>query len=205
VDWVLALDADQRITPELRDELVALFGSGSPEVQGFFLNRRQIFRGRWIRHGGYYPKYLLKLFRRSAMHVDDGDLMDHRFYVDGPTAQLTNDMIEDNRNERDISFWIDKHNRYAIRHAEEERQRREQSSWPVASRFSGNPDERSAWLRRKWYALPLYVRPALYFFYRYVLRFGWLDGKQGFVFHFLHGFWYRLLIDIHLDDDGLRG
>jgi glycosyltransferase involved in cell wall biosynthesis len=197
--WVFGLDADQRVMPELRAELERTLASVPPNVAGLYVKRRQVFRGRWIKHGGYYPKYLLKLFRLSAVRVDDGDLMDHRFYVEGRTEKLSHDIIEDNQNERDIAFWVAKHNRYAVRHAREESQRRDDSRWPVAPRFFGTPDERSAWLKRAWYRLPLYVRPALYFFYRYVLRFGWMDGKQGFVFHFLHAFWYRLLIDIHLD------
>jgi len=67
-EWVLALDADQRLTPELADAIASAFGEGgsSGETDGFFLNRRQVFRGRWIKYGGYYPKYLLKLFRRTA-------------------------------------------------------------------------------------------------------------------------------------------
>src|SRR5436190_20781869 len=68
-DWVLGLDADQRVMAELRDEIVTTLES-SEGIDGFFVNRRQIFRGTWIRHGGYYPKYLLKLFRRSKVHLD---------------------------------------------------------------------------------------------------------------------------------------
>jgi hypothetical protein len=56
------------------------------------------------------------------------------------------------------------------------------------------------WLKHLWAGLPLYVRPILYVFYRYILRFGWLDGKEGFIFHVLQAFWYRLLVDINLDE-----
>src|SRR3954471_2607357 len=69
--WVLALDADQSVTPELREDisrkLQAWSGPGSPA--GAYVNRRQVFRGRWIRHGGYYPKYLLKMFRRDMVSL----------------------------------------------------------------------------------------------------------------------------------------
>ena len=64
----------------------------------------------------------------------------------------------------------------------------------------GAPDRRTAYLKQVWRGLPLYVRPCLYVFYRYVLRLGFLDGKQGFIFHVLQGFWYRLLVDINLDE-----
>lgn len=201
--WVFGLDADQRITPELRDELARRFAR--PEtlagLAGFYIKRRQIFRGRWIRHGGYYPKYLLKLFRLDAVRLDQHDLMDHHFYVEGRSALLKNDLIEDNQKEHDIAFWIAKHNRYAQLHAQEELERRiGGGGWPLRAALLGSPDQRVIWLKQRWYRLPLYLRPFVYFFYRYLGQLGFLDGKQGFIFHFLQAFWYRLLVDIHLDD-----
>lgn len=198
-DWVLALDADQRLTPELAREIEAL---PAPDgLDGFYLNRRQIFRGRWIRHGAYYPKYLLKLFRRSRVMFDQNDRLDHHFYIAGPTAKLRNDLIEDNRKEADIGFWITKHNRYALLKAEEELLA-ELRDWrsPIEARFFGSPDQRVLWLKKRWRRLPLFIRPGLYFGYRYLIRSGWLDGKEGFIFHFLHAFWFRLLVDIKLEE-----
>lgn len=203
-DWVLGLDADQRITPELYQEMAFIFAT-TPEqindVEGIFIKRRQIFRGRWIRHGGYYPKYLLKLFRRNAVQLDENDLMDHHFYVTGKTLKLRYDLIEDNQKEYDLGFWLTKHVRYARLHAEEEMLRHHApASWLIKPTPFGNPDQRIAWLKQQWYHLPLFMRPLLYFIYRYFLLLGFLDGKQGFIFHFLQGFWYRLIIDIHLSD-----
>jgi glycosyltransferase involved in cell wall biosynthesis len=201
--WVLGLDADQRITSELRAELIDLF-QHRPEtlssLEGLFIKRRQIFRGSWIRHGGYYPKYLLKLFRRDKVFLDEQDLMDHHFYVAGKTGRLQHDLIEDNQKEYSIAFWIEKHNRYATLHAQEElKRRRKHHVWPLRASIFGNPDQQITWLKQRWDHMPLYVRPFLYFFARYVILLGFLDGKQGFIFHFLQGFWYRLLIDVHLD------
>src|SRR5262249_55997219 len=72
-DWGLAIDADQRLTPELKKEIPdALNGSN---MSGYFINRRQIFRGKWIKHGGYYPKYLLKLFRKTAVRTSHQELV----------------------------------------------------------------------------------------------------------------------------------
>jgi glycosyltransferase involved in cell wall biosynthesis len=200
-DWVLGLDADQRVTLELAGEIGASLAS-RPSANGFYLPRRQVFRGRWIKHGGYYPKYLLKLFRHGEAWADENDLVDHHFRVRGPTARLNGDIVEDNRNEWDISVWTAKHNRYARLQAEEELRRTRSQELPaVRPRLFGTPDEQVLWLKtRLWDRLPLYLRPILYFTYRYILRCGFLDGKQGFLFHFLQAYWYRLLVDINIDD-----
>jgi glycosyltransferase involved in cell wall biosynthesis len=199
-DWVLGLDADQRVTPELATELADLLSRPSNDgARGYFIKRRQVFRGRWIRHGGYYPKYLLKLFRRDAVRVDLTDLVDHHFDVAGPTGKLRCDLVEDNRNEAEIEAWTAKHNRYAVLQA------RQEIADAGAVRVSvgnlwGSPDDRTRWLKQTWRGLPLFVRPTLYVAYRYVLRLGFLDGKEGFLFHVLQGFWYRVLVDANIDE-----
>jgi glycosyltransferase involved in cell wall biosynthesis len=201
-DWILALDADQRLTPELAAELQNLFSPGRTieDVNGFYLNRRQIFKGQWIRHGGYYPKYLLKLFRASRVQLDPGDLVDHHFYVPGRTLKLRHDLVEDNHKENNISFWTEKHNRYARLLAQEELERRNTARTLIRPAIFGTPDQRVLWGKNLWSRCPSYVRPCLYFVYRYFFRLGFLDGKQGFVFHFLQAFWFRLLVDINIEE-----
>jgi glycosyltransferase involved in cell wall biosynthesis len=197
--WVLALDADQQVTPDLAREIQNLDESSLREVHGIFLKRRQVFRNKWIRHGGYYPKYLLKMFRRESVETDPVDLVDHHFYVNGPVLQLQHDLIEANKNEDDISFWIEKHNRYARLMAAEHVQRGADSARAIRPNWFGNPDERTLYLKTIWARMPLYLRPFLYFGYRYFVQLGFLDGKEGAIFHFLHAFWFRLLVDINVD------
>ena len=208
-EWILALDADQRVTPELAREIGGLDSAALDGVDGIYIKRRQIFRDRWIKHGGYYPKYLLKMFRLGSVRTDARDLVDHHFYVPGKTIKLHRDLLEVNKKEDDISFWIDKHNRYATLLAEEELGNRLTGREHILKpSLLGAPDQRSLRLKQVWSGLPLYLRPFAYFLYRYFLRLGFLDGKQGAIFHFLHAFWFRLLIDIKLDElqrQGARG
>jgi glycosyltransferase involved in cell wall biosynthesis len=202
-EWALCLDADQQVTPELRDKISSLLSKehGSLPQNGLYLRRRQIFRGKWIKHGGYYPIYLLKLLRHELAWCDENERLDSRFYVKGATDILEGDLIEDNQNEHDITFWIDKHNRYAVAQASEElHRRRGRIAWSITPRLFGTPDERTLFWRDVWYRCPLYVRPFLLFFYRYFFRLGFLDGKQGLIFHFNQSLWFRLLVDAKIEE-----
>ncbi len=130
---------------------------------GYFICRRQIFRGRWIRFGGYYPKYQLKLFRHDRAFLDDNEF-DYRFYVTGRTDKLKHDIVESNQNEWGISFFVEKHNKFASELATEEMKRVErQTGVPGQGGFFRQPDQRILWLKVKWNTLPLYLRPFLLF------------------------------------------
>ena len=139
-DWVLALDADQHVTPELAAEIGRLVTSNDPAIAGGYVKRRQVFRGRWIRHGGIPPEYLLKLFRRSAVWMDEGDLVDHHFHVRGNTVLLDHDIVEDNRNEASIAEWTAKHNRYAVLQAKEQLARAAAGTNGTRAALFGTPE-----------------------------------------------------------------
>jgi glycosyltransferase involved in cell wall biosynthesis len=202
-DWVLGLDADQRLTPELAQELSDLFSVPArlTDFSAFYIVRRNIFRGKWIRWGGYYPKHFIKLFRPDRLQHEAADLLDHHFHVTGKVGKLRHDIIEENLKEDNIDFWIQKHLRYAELLAREEIQRRNgRAPTLVRASLFGNPDERAEWQKKTWALLPRFVRAPAYFLWRYLFLLGFLDGKQGFAFHFLHAFWYRLVTDLKLDE-----
>jgi glycosyltransferase involved in cell wall biosynthesis len=198
--WALAMDADFSITPELKRAIDRKL-SGPVDVNGFYVRHRQVFRGRFIRHGTIYPRYWLRLFRLDSVMVDPHDLVDLHFYVKGASGQIEYDLIEDNAKERDLSFWISKQCKFAKKQALEEITRRKHSiPFPEKPTLFGTPDQRTLWLKKYWYRLPLYIRPFLFFGYRYFLRFGFLDGKQGFLYHLTQAFLYRLLVDVEIDN-----
>lgn len=200
--WVIGLDADHIVSPELCEMLKNFKNEDHLGINGIYFNRKNYFKGKWIRFGGYYPKYLLKMFRYQIGYSDLQENMDHRFQVPSKTViWKRGHLIEENLKENRISFWLDKHNRYSDLVAEEEIQRlmnlRLQTTKPS---FWGSPNEHNAWLKRLWWQLPRYFRPFLYFIYRMIFRLGILDGKTGIIFHFLQGFWFRLIIDIKIDE-----
>jgi glycosyltransferase involved in cell wall biosynthesis len=197
-EWILLLEADQALSPELRAEIAAALAAPEVEEAGFYLRRRQIFRGKPIRFGGYGRKRLLKLFRRHHGELDPIE-QDTRVYVRGKVGELRAPLVEWNRKEDAILFYLQKHLRYAEAFAREELLRRRGSlEWKAEPRFFGTPDQRVLWMKSRYYRMPLFVRPALYFFYRYVVLLGVLDGANGFLFHFLQAFWFRLVVDVRL-------
>lgn len=198
-EWILILEADQALTPELRQEIAALLARPQIRENGFYIRRRQIFRGKPLRFGGYGGKVLMKLFRRGHGRLDPEE-QDTRVYIDGAVGRLHAPLEEHNRKEDAILFYLEKHLRYAEAFAREEVERRRGLPWRVTPRFFGTPDERVLWMKTRWYRMPLYVRPFLYFFYRYFFLLGILDGKNGFVFHFLQAFWFRFVVDVRLEE-----
>lgn len=200
--WVIALDADQQVTPELLEQLKRFKDEDFVGIDGIYFNRKNIFKGKWLRFGGYYPKYLLKMFRNGIGYSDLNENMDHRFIVPGKKiVWKKGHIIEENLKENEIRFWIEKHNRYSDLVAEEEMQRRLQIRTQTNKPdLFGAPDQRIAFLKKYWWKMPLYVRPFFYFLFRYIFQLGFLDGKQGFVFHFLQAFWFRFVVDIKINE-----
>jgi exosortase/archaeosortase family protein len=200
--WVICLDADQVVTPELKEHLNNFRDEDHLDINGIYFNRKNFFKGRWIKHGGYSPFYLLKMIRFGVGFSDLNEGMDHRMVVPGNTIIWKDGYIlEENLKENNIKFWIDKHNRYSDLLAQEEVERMElMRLQTVKPHFWGSPDERTAWLKQLWWKLPRYVRPMLYFIYRMFFQLGILDGRTGVIFHFLQAFWFRLIVDIKIDE-----
>lgn len=199
-DWLLLLDADNVVTPELKREIDLVLAADDPATAGYYNPHHHYFRNRRIR--GLKANWL-RLIRRNRVQVDDSELVDFRLIVQGRTRMLSGAIIESNQKENDIDFWIDKHQKFAKRMAAEEVLRGARLlrwSDAVQPRLLGNPDERMIWFKNLWYGMPLYVRPILFFVYRYVLRLGFLDGWNGFVYHVFQAFWFRLLVDVNISE-----
>ena len=194
-DWVLRIDADEVLTPELVAEMQARLASIGPEIEGVYWGRRMTFQGRLIKHGGVFPVKVLRLFRYGRGQCENR-WMDEHIKVGGPTDEFQGEMIDDNLNP--LTWWTEKHNKYASREAVD-LLNLEHHFMPhdsVASLRGGKQAGVKRWVKEVVYArLPGGFRAFAYFSYRYFFRLGFLDGPAGTAFHFLQGFWYRYLVD----------
>jgi glycosyltransferase involved in cell wall biosynthesis len=193
-EWVLHVDADERVTPELAASMKEFFTSTqAAQASGAMFSRRTVFMGRWIRHGGHYPAYHTRLFRKDSGRCEDR-LYDQHFLVNGPVVKLEGDLIDILTSELDE--WSRRHIRWAGAEALEMQRAASDSAGQLQPALSGGPIARRRWLRTRLFGrAPLFLRPFLYFLYRYVLRRGFLDGTEGLIFHFLHACWYRFYVD----------
>ncbi|MFH1162138.1 MAG: glycosyltransferase family 2 protein [Candidatus Jorgensenbacteria bacterium] len=160
-------------------------------VNGYYVKRRFMFWGKWLKHGGYYPVWILRLMRHKAARCE-GMLMDEHFAVEGATGRLAHDLVHDDR--RGLRDWLEKHRRYAELKAREHLAGRSVEG-PTGEDAASR--ERIA-KRERWDRLPLFVRPFLYWGYRMFVQGGLLDGIPGIVYHTLHGFWYPFMIDCEI-------
>lgn len=197
-DWVLRLDADEVITPDLAKEIAQNLHTLPQAIEGVYVSRRMTFLGRRIRWGGVFPIRVLRLFRHTKGRCENR-WMDEHIQVSGDTAEFKGALIDDNTNQ--LSWWIAKHNDYANREVVD-LLNLEHGFMPLetVARLKGAQQTGvKRWIKEHIYAhLPGGARAFAYFFYRYVIRLGFLDGKEGTAFHVLQGFWYRFLVDAKL-------
>jgi glycosyltransferase involved in cell wall biosynthesis len=190
--WVFHLDADERLTDELRIWLETEFSTLSVTYDGFLFSRRTVFMGRWIRWGGHYPAYHLRLFK-AALGNCEHKAYDQHFVVAGKVLKTRHVDVIDTVT-TDLESFVRSHDRWASLEAAEAVSAGK--SGEIRSAFGGNPIERRRWLKSNIYQrAPLFVRSFAYFIYRYIFRLGFLDGREGLVFHVLQGFWFRFLVD----------
>ncbi len=198
MDWILRLDADEFITVELIREIQQVLPKLPLEITGLYMKRRMYFMGRWIKYGGYYPTWLLRMWRRGKARSEGQYLNEHIIILEGKTAQLSHDIVD--WNQKGLDFWTEKHNHFATRYARELLELQQEGSLKdinsIRSTFFGSQEERKRWLKEKFYVrLPYFLRSFIYFIYRYFVRLGFLDGKEGMIFHVLQAFWYHFLTD----------
>jgi glycosyltransferase involved in cell wall biosynthesis len=187
-EWVLIVDCDERITPELWDEIASVIQD--PNYNGYYLNRRVFFLGQWIRYGGKYPDWNLRLFKHKSgryenLNTEDipntGDNEVHEHVIlDGKVGYLKNDMLHIDF--RDIYHWLERHNRYSNWEARVYYNilTGNDESGTIGAHLFGDAVQRKRFLKKIWVKLPF--KPLLRFILFYFIRLGFLDGKAGYIY-----------------------
>lgn len=195
-NWILRLDADEIIEDDLATNISHFLKSPSEDVAGVNFKRKHIFLGRWIRYGGRYPLILLRMWRKGQGRVESRWMDEHMLVWGGKTITLDGGFSDHNLN--DLTFFTDKHNKYASREAIEIINQRR----GLFSRDDGvtaGSTSLQASLKRLvkeaiYNKLPYSFSSLAYFVWRYFFQLGFLDGRSGLVYHFLQGYWYRFLV-----------
>jgi glycosyltransferase involved in cell wall biosynthesis len=195
-EWVLRLDSDESISRELKEEII--YTITNPEFQNisaYYINRKIIFMGRWLRHGRVYPQYLVRLFRYGYAKYEERT--EEHMVVNGLTRKLKNTFSEDNK-KNNLKYFTEKHLITAEGEVAEE-MKIKQLKDGIDPKLFGSNEERTRWLKVKlYYKIPIFLRSLIYFIYRYIIYMGFLDGKPGLIFNVLQAFWYRFYIDARL-------
>jgi len=165
MDWILLLDADEPLTPELQAEIQALL-AGEPKYTAYWIPRLNLIMGRWMRHGGFYPDRKLRLFKRGAARLSEGVGPHSTPQHTGPKGKLKHDMLH--YAYPNLTIYLEHMNRYSSEIAQ---------LLAAKGRTSGS--------------LPAFLwncvlNPAATFVYNYFFRLGFLDGREGLLLHLNH-------------------
>lgn len=194
-EWVIRLDADEYLLPELIKELEQEMPRLDKDVTGITLKRRHIFLGKWMKRGTY-PVKLLRIFKNGKAICEERFMDEHIQLLEGTSIEMNNDFVDHNLN--NISWWANKHVGYAIREAVDLLDIEFDLTGSAATDENKNINEQAQAKRmkkHKYARQPLFWRSFAYFIYRYFFKLGFLEGKEGFLWNFMQGWWYRTLVD----------
>lgn len=196
-EWIWRIDADEYLEGNIGIAIKQALSECGSDVNGVYVRKRIDFMGRPLLHGGWYPSYHLKVFRKGHGDCENRWMDEHIRLFDGRTITIEEgNQVDANLN--DLTWWTAKHNAYATREMVDMLMTEyglDAKSEEIVPKFWGTEEQRKRWLKIKYIKTPLFIRPYINFFIRYILKRGFLDGKEGFIWHILQGFWYRMLVD----------
>lgn len=199
-DWVMRLDADEVVEPDLAEEIRRELPRLPTDVVGVNLDRKHIFMGRWVRHGGRYPLRMLRIWRRGQGRTEQRWMDEHIIVWGGRTVTFKGGFADHNL--QDLTYFTEKHNKYATREAIDVLNQRMGLFARDHALTRGGASLQASfkrWAKERIYnRIPFTVSSTLYFLWRYVFQLGFLDGRSGLVYHFLQGWWYRFLVGAKL-------
>lgn len=190
-EWVLRLDADERISKAASIEIEEKLNTIDLSVNGIIVPFEVTFLGKKLRHGGIFPFKKMILFRHKKAIMEQRNMDEHMVLREGKVISLKS--ISEHEDYKDLSTWIDKHNKYSSREVLDYLDAKNNLSKVI--QLNKTAKMRRFMKYKVYYKMPMSLRAFLYFVYRYILMGGFLDGKPGFIFAVLQAFWYRFLVD----------
>ena len=186
--WTLRIDADERLTPESAKELSSLCSKHmKTEVAGIVLRFKKNFLGKDLYHGGVYPWKKMNCYKTKQGAIEDRMMDEHIVLSSGTVVEMKTDCLHFDF--KTLEYWINKHNWYSSRESVDYFQNVEKPK--VREELNSK-----TWFKMNvYYKLPLGMRAHIYYLYRYYIKLGFLDGKEGKIYAFLHAYWYRYLVD----------
>lgn len=193
-EWVLRLDADEYLLPELVEELRNKLPTMEEDVSALSLSRARAFMGKVLRHGIVDNIKIVRIFRTGKARYEKRIMDEHLSILEGKTIEMEHKFIDDSR--IPIGQFTSKHENYASREAvlllDAEYKLTNTASM---NQEHGREVEKKRAQKEKYARMPLFWRAFAYFVYRYIVKLGFLDGKEGFCWDFFQGLWYRMLVD----------
>lgn len=191
-NWVYRIDADESISEELRKEILEeVVKHNNDDINGFVMKFKVYFMGKWLKHGGVYPFYNLTIFKYGFARYEERKMGEHLILSSGKTIDLRNDC--DHYDFKNLSIFINKHNWYATREVNDYFELREGKK--ISSDLYKEAKKAKKLRDGFYYKLPLFFRAKLYYWYRYYLKFGFLDGKPGKIYAMIQAYFYRFIVD----------
>jgi len=194
-EWILRIDPDEIPSENFKTNIKNYLEQISSEVCGISIIRKLIFLEKEINFGGDFPQKDVRLWKNGRGKCEN-TWSDEHIIVDGIIENTKLDIIDHNTN--NISWWTDKHNRFAIREMIEFYMNKEREYENNKLKLSKNTMFKKNLKFKIYYRLPMFLRSFIFFIYKYFFRLGFLCGWQGFLWCFLQGFWYRTLVDIKI-------
>ncbi|WP_180042656.1 glycosyltransferase family 2 protein [Acinetobacter sp. YH16039] len=199
-EWIFRIDADEYLSDLLINNINVNIDNIGLEVNGIKIKRLMYFLDKPLKRGGMYPILHLRIWRKGKALCEQ-KYMDERMYLlEGKSITLEGDLIDYNLN--DLTWWINKHNRYASLEAMDNLDKIYgfSNNSVIKGHFFGSSEERRRWIKMKYLNMPLFLRPFVFFIFRYFFQLAILDGKQGLVWTVLQCFWYRFLVDAKISE-----
>lgn len=196
--WILRIDADERLTPDSAQELERLCNENTDsDVTGIVVRFKKNFLGKDLYHGGVYPWKKLICYKTGMGDIEDRAMDEHIVVFSGRVIELKNDSLHFDF--KSLEVWTSKHNWYSSKEAAD-------YNSSINTGKEDNYRNLKTWIKMKiYYKLPIGMRAHLYYLYRYYIKLGFLDGREGKIYAFLQAYWYRYLVDAKIYESKLLG